>query len=175
MQVGKVYFIHLREPQENGQYVNNSGATLAWYVDAEGRLYVGKPAVCHPADVFRKDKGREVAEQKLDNEDAFFVIQPEQIKGLAAAQSVGSMNFATLTPATRLDLFEIMTQSIQENVVNIMTTSWFEGLVRDRLQLVKGRVKCNHDAVSVQEAMTIIGGGMLLMEVEQQAGMVIDI
>lgn len=175
MQVGKVYFVHIREQDAQGEYVNNSGATIAYYADLEGRLYVGKPAVCHKSDTFRKDKGREIAEHYLNTEDAVLVLHPEHLKCLATAQAVNSMNYKVLTPAARLELFEALEDGIERDICGVMNVSWFEGLIRARFSLEDGHLRADFDGPDMQDTFEMINGALIHTNLEDSVYGVLDL
>lgn len=151
MQVDKIYFIHLREKDQAGQYINNSGITFAWKVETNGRLVIGKPAVCWETETFVKSEGRRIALDNFDKEDALFVIQPAHIKMLATAQLIAAMSYDALTPKARLKLVDFVIDAIDDNVAEWMTTNWFEGLVRARFTIQDGHLRHTiHEAESFE-------------------------
>lgn len=167
MQVDKIYFVHLREQDEHGHYINNSGITFAWKVEKDGRLIIGKPAICWATDIFVKAKGRELALNNLTNEDALLVIQSDHIKMLAIAQCISSMNFAdSLTPRARLRLFQHMVDEIDADPTAVMTTRWYEGLIHARFFIEDGHLRYSIDEAFRQDVLQITNTALGHLDLE---------
>lgn len=170
MQVGKVYFVHLREQEQTVdglQFKNNSGITFAWKVEQDGRVVIGKPAVCFPTDIFVKAEGRRVAQDNLDNVDAYLVIPSEHTTSLATAQTIAAMNFSeALTPKARLSLFNFMVEALDADVAGVMTTRWFEGLIRARFHNVGGHLRQSLEQAEFMEYQQIIASGLYHNQLE---------
>jgi hypothetical protein len=173
MQVGKIYFVHLREQDCNGKPVNNSGITFAWKVDEEGRLIVGQPAVCHSSDIFVKSEGRRIALDKFNNEDAILVMQHSEIVLFATAQAIASVDFReSLTPSARLKLFDFLANSIGKDVEGFMSTHWYEGLIRSRFQNIGGHLRNSIVETKEEETLQIIDSVLLHQQLANQVNTV---
>ncbi len=163
MQANRIYFAHFREQDQEGQYINNSGATFAWRAEKNGQVTIGKPAVCWKSDVFRKDEGRRIALENLNTKDAYLVLQSPYVQSLAAAQSVLSMNFPeSMTPSSRDKLFEFMSDEISNDITAVMTTGWFENLLRVRFRLLNGHLREFIAEAENEETIQMIRASLVL-------------
>lgn len=180
MQTGKIYFIHLRDiNQETGEYVQKGGATVAWMVEEEtGDLVIGQPARCNVTDNFVKSEGREVALDNLLSLEPLEVYLAAEVAAIAASGGIAALNFSTLTPSARVVLISNLLELLQLSPAETMSTQWFESFIRSRISLVKGRLKVNFeqgdmlDYIAIQQADHTLGG--LVKTTLQSYGRIIE-
>jgi hypothetical protein len=160
MQTGKIYFIHLRETNEQtGELAQKGGATVAWMVEEEtGNLVIGQPARCRSDENFIKSEGRDTAMDNLLSQDPLEVYTRDEVTAVAAAGGIPALNFSTLTPSARVVLMSKLLELLQLSPSDTMSTQWYESFIRSRIELVKGRLKFNFeqgdfiDFIAIQKA-----------------------
>lgn len=165
MQAGKIYFVHLRETDERGEFKQHGGATIAWAVTHNGDIVIGQPARCHSGEKFVKEQGREVARGKFNSQDASLVIPHTYIQSYAMAEASLHLDHPFMTPSARMALMDSFGAMLIADVTDVMATSWFEQLVRARFELVNNRVKTNFDEAKEAEANVVVASIEKLVDI----------
>lgn len=165
MQAGKIYFVHLRETNAEGQYNQHGGATIAWAVTDGGDIVVGQPARCHSGEKFVKSEGREIARAKFNSQDASLVIPAGYVQSFATAEATLYLNHPFMTPSARMALFDSFAAMAMTDIANVMGTSWFEQLVRSRFELKNNRVHTRFQEAKDAESAVVISSIELMMEI----------
>jgi hypothetical protein len=168
MQIGKIYFIHLRDINKaTGHYEQKGGATVAWKVEENGDLIIGHPALCHSNDNFVKSHGRDVAGHNLVNLLPLEVYTAAELASIALAAGIPSLNFSTLTPAARIILISKLAEIAGRDIAGTMSTQWFESFIRSRIFLHKGRVHTAFEEGDAEDAVLIIKAEQLFGDLHE--------
>lgn len=132
MEAGKLFFTHIRETLEDGTPKANGGATIAWsFSNFADCLRIGVPAKCSDEDTFDRAEGRRIAQDRYHERLALKFLSGKDLRELAKVQAINTFSMMPLTNSAKDALSEDLIARIDEDIVAAMSTSWFEGIVRD--------------------------------------------
>lgn len=135
MKLLQPYFIHLRNHNEEGEVLPKGGFTIAWFMDEEGDICVGHPAICHKDDLYNKSIGRGIALDLLMNAEEYaFYIPCEYIIDEACHAALCQNDYIMIKSLYEEVKEAVFNRMIEEGVENTMSMHFFDNLVREGIQ-----------------------------------------
>lgn len=140
----KTCYIHLREQDDQGQVKHKGGATIAWYVCGDtDDIIIGRPAQCNTSDEFRRNIGRELALDNLQSKDPLAIVHSDIYAQLAVHNASKAMHFNALSPNGNSDLRFALQLLIEDKPAAMLSSAWYEALVRDIVTIKGNKIFLN--------------------------------
>lgn len=159
MITNKICFIHLRDQQQRTwsglEDKQTGGVTVPWMVTEGGDIIVGQPARCRDNERFVKALGRAEAKHKFETLPPLFTIPKGRVQELAVCQGMASVALPVLPPKARYSLMASMAALLEANLLDNLSSGWYEQQVRDRLSFKNNDVTYDESVEAIFDANNV--------------------
>jgi hypothetical protein len=133
MEIGKLNFIHKRNYSGwEKTLMPHGGMTVAWIIDPDTMdLVIGRPAICHPKDMFCKATGRAYAINNLSTHEVVRISHKTLM--IEAADYIFETSDILLSGSTRMAMQVACLQKLHDDLFTTMSSCWFADRVRTEL------------------------------------------
>lgn len=129
----RIYYVHARQYDSNGEVAGNGGATIAWEVNEAGDLVIGQPAYCSKADRYVREIGRGLARVNLLGKAPLLIISAEDmaVETNAVIEQMSNMQKVFSVSVVSRLLKDFVTANDE---AALLSTGYYEYIVRTVVQ-----------------------------------------